>query len=72
VKQLLSINGNVVIGSGFETTMDVLRDAETLDLMLFEDLPSFCTGSSEPRHTAGGGGRRDEDEGTMFDDYRSR
>jgi hypothetical protein len=47
-----------VIGSGFETTMDVLRDAETLDLMLFEDRKLLYASSSEPRHTAGGGGGR--------------
>jgi hypothetical protein len=38
-----------LIGSGFETTMDI-RDAETLDLMLFEVTKLLYGNTSEPRH----------------------
>jgi hypothetical protein len=68
--QLLSINGNVVIGSDFESTMDVLRDAETLDLMLFRGPAKLLyqilqNQDTQPEEEEE---EEDDDEGTMFDD----
>jgi hypothetical protein len=68
--QLLSINRNMVIGSDFESTMDVLRDAETLDLMLFRGPAKLLyqvlqNQDTQPEEEEE---EEDDDEGTMFDD----
>ena len=66
--QLLSINGNVVIGSDFESTMDVLRDAETLDLMLFRGPAKLLYQVLQNQDTQPEEEEEDDDEGIMFDD----
>jgi hypothetical protein len=68
--QLLSINGNVVIGSDFESTMDVLRDAETLDLMLFRGPAKLLYQLLENQDTQVEDEEEEDDDedGTMFDD----
>jgi hypothetical protein len=69
--QLLSINGNVVIGSDFESTMDVLRDAETLDLMLFRGPAKLLYQILQNQDTQPDDEEEeeeDDEDGTMFDD----
>jgi hypothetical protein len=66
--QLLSINGQVMIGSDFESTMDILRDAETLDLMLFRGPAKLLYQILQNQDTQPDEDEEDEDEGTMFDE----
>jgi hypothetical protein len=67
--QLLSINGNVVIGKDFDETMEVLRDAETLDLMLFRGPAKLLYQILENQDTqVDEEEEEDDDEGTLFDE----
>jgi hypothetical protein len=68
--QLLSINGNLVIGKDFDETMETLRDAETLDLMLFRGPAKLLYQILENQGTQIEEEEEEEedDEGTMFDE----
>lgn len=68
--QLLSINGDMVIGGDFDTTMEVLRDAESLDLVLFRGPAKLLYQILENQNTQPDDEEEeeDDDEGTMFDD----
>jgi hypothetical protein len=66
--QLIAINGDVVIGGDFDDTMDVLRDAEILDLMLFRGPAKLLYQILDNQDTQPEEEDEDEDEGVMFDE----